>query len=183
MRTSNTPKMLLFAYASALFATALAQNYSCPGNILRMGNVNSTGQHQFTWNSSYATDDPWYVSVVVGSQGAEWDDVHDVRGLTYISVPGNVSNDTEICIYQYTNINETLQATAENSCNGVLSSECIDQMTDALGEATGSGCPSLLGTPESDAFNKACPMLSGNAARSMSPPRSPRRFSTVNQTL
>ncbi|KAF1832482.1 hypothetical protein BDW02DRAFT_581238 [Decorospora gaudefroyi] len=118
MWTSENPILLLFTI-SGLLTTAFvnAQNSSCQGRPQEFRAVNSTGQHEFTWNSSYASDDPWYVSVLVGPRGTEWNDRYDVRANTYISVPGNVHNGTEICSYQYHNINATLESGGENSCS------------------------------------------------------------------
>jgi hypothetical protein len=156
--------LLLFA-ASRLFTRVLGQNSSCQGYQRGSGTVNSTGQHEFTWNSSYATNDPWYVSVLVGSRGAEWNDYHDVKADTYISVPENVPNETKICLYQYTNINATLESGGENSCDGVISSACVDHLTEALNQSA-SGCPSSDTGTTLEAFNKACPMLQGISAQS-----------------
>jgi hypothetical protein len=169
MWTSNNPKLLLFTILELLTtAFVKAQNSSCQGHLQKFKTVNSTGQHEFTWNSSYASDDPWYVSVLVGSQGTEWDDRHDVSARAYISVPGNVPNGTEICSYQYTNINATLESSGEDSCSGVISSVCIDHLTKAL---TNSAyyCPGSDTGSTSEAFNKACPMLSGGSRSTFLP--------------
>ncbi|KAF2443133.1 hypothetical protein P171DRAFT_363470 [Karstenula rhodostoma CBS 690.94] len=153
-------------FTASTLTTTLAQNSSCDTQNEIYINLNSTGQHEFTWDSSYATNDPWYVSVLVKS-GAEWTDARDVVATAYVSAPGNVPNDTGICLYQYTNINATLAAGGDNSCNGVISSNCIDFLTDALNEPTyGLKCPEENIGPTSDAFNKACPMLIGNAGYS-----------------
>ncbi|KAL5372724.1 hypothetical protein DPSP01_013286 [Paraphaeosphaeria sporulosa] len=85
------------------------------------------------------------------------------------SVPGNVPNDTKICLYQYTNINATLESGGENNCNGVISSACVDHLVNALGELNGGECPSENTGTTSDAFNKACPMLYGDYAFSSKP--------------
>jgi hypothetical protein len=163
MWTSDNLKLLLFTI-SGLLTTAFvnAQNSSCQGHRQEFRTVNSTGQHEFTWNSSYASDHPWYVSVLVGSRGTEWNDKHDVRANAYISVPGNVPNGTEICSYQYTNINATLKSGGENSCSGVISSGCIDHLTKVLSSSTNS-CPHSDTGSTSEAFNKACPMLKGGS--------------------
>lgn len=163
MWTSDNLKLLLFTI-SGLLTTALvnAQNSSCQGHRQEFRTVNSTGQHEFTWNSSYASDDPWYVSVLVGSRGTEWNDRHDVRADAYISVPGNVPNGTEICIYQYTNINATLESGGENSCSGVISSVCIDHLTKVLSNSA-NYCPDSDTGSTSEAFKKACPMLNGGS--------------------
>lgn len=163
MWTSDNPKLLLFSILGLLTTAFVnAQNASCQGYRQEFRTVNSTGQHEFTWNSSYASDDPWYVSVLVGSQGTEWNDRHDVRANAYISVPGNVSNGTEICSYQYTNINATLESGGENSCSGVISSVCIDHLTKALSNLA-NYCPDSDTGSTSEAFNKACPMLKGGS--------------------
>ncbi|CAA9960581.1 hypothetical protein PTMSG1_03982 [Pyrenophora teres f. maculata] len=163
MWTSNNPKLLLFTI-SGLLTTALvnAQNSSCRGYRNAFRTVNATGQHEFTWNSSYASDDPWYVSVLVGPRGPEWNDKHDVRADAYISVPGNVPNGTGICSYQYTNINATLESGGENSCSGVIDSGCIDHLTRVLSSSTNS-CPHSDTGSTSEAFKKACPMLKGGS--------------------
>jgi hypothetical protein len=160
---SDNPKLPLFTL-SELLATALvnAQNSSCQGHHQDFRTVNSTGQHEFTWNSSYASDDSWYVSVLVGSRGTEWNDRHDVRANAYISVPGNVPNGTEICSYQYTNINATLASEGENSCSGVISSVCIDHLTEVLSNSA-NFCPDSDTGSTSEAFNKACTMLTGGS--------------------
>jgi len=157
MWTSHNPKLLLLTI-SGLLTTAVvnAQNSSCRGFFDEFTAVNSTGQHEFTWNSSYAGDDPWYVSVLVGSR------YDDLRGHVYISVPGNVPNNTELCKYQYSNINATLEAGGENSCSGVISSDCMDHLNKALSD-TSSYCPSKDTSSVSDEFKKACPMLSGGS--------------------
>jgi len=165
MWTSDNPKLLLFTI-SGLLTTAFvnAQNSSCQGNSQEFRTVNSTGQHEFTWNSSYASDDPWYVSVLVGPRGTEWNDRHDVRANAYISVPGNVPNGTEISSYQYTNINATLESGEENSCSGVISSDCIDHLTKVLSTGnSANSCPDSDTGSTSEAFNKACPMLKGGS--------------------
>jgi hypothetical protein len=163
MWVSGKPKLLLLSI-SGLLTTAFvdAQNASCQSNRQEFRTVNVTGQHEFTWNSSYAGDDPWYVSVLVGSRGTEWKDSHDVRADAYISVPGNVSNGTEICTYQYININATLESRGENSCSGVISLVCIDYLTKALSNL-GSFCPDTNTGSTLEAFNKACPMLKSSA--------------------
>jgi hypothetical protein len=130
--------------------------------------VNSTGQYEFTWNSSYASDDPWYVSVLVGSRGTEWNDGHDVGASAYISVPGNVSNGTAICSYQYDNINATLESGGENSCSGVISPGCIEHLTKALSNL-GNYCPHADTGSTSEAFNEACPMLKGGSHSTFHP--------------
>lgn len=157
MWTYDNPKLLLLTI-SGLLTTAVvnAQNSSCRGFFDEFTAVNSTGQHEFTWNSSYAGDDPWYVSVIVGSR------YDDVRGHVYISVPGNVPNNTELCKYQWSNINATLEAGGENSCSGVISSDCMDHLNKALSD-TSSYCPSKDTSSVSDEFKKACPMLSGGS--------------------
>lgn len=164
MMSSNNPK-LLFAI-SGLLTTAFvnAQDSSCQ-NRQEFKTVNSTGQHSFTWNSSYASDDPWYVSVLIGSQGT------DVTGKTYISAPENVSNGTGICSYAYNNINATLESGKDNSCSGVISSACIDHLTKALSSNTANLCPDSDTGSTSDAFKQACPMLEGGS-RSTLPPLS-----------
>lgn len=162
MWSHNNTKSLLFAI-TALLTTAFvnAQNSSCRGLRPELGTVNSTGQHEFTWASSYAGNDPWYVSVLVGSQ---WDDGNDVRANTYISVPGNAPNRTTVCSYHYTNINATLEDRGTNSCSGAISSGCIDHLTKALGDGTsGNFCPNSDTGSTSEAFKEACPMLSGDA--------------------
>ncbi|KAI4943504.1 hypothetical protein J4E91_009414 [Alternaria rosae] len=158
MWTSKNPKLLLLTI-SGLFTTAVvkAQNSSCRGYFEEFTAVNSTGQHEFTWNSSYAGDDPWYVSVLVGSR------YDDVRGHVYISVPGNVPNDTELCSYQYTNLNATLEAGGENSCSGVISSDCMDHLDKALSDTSAGYCPGIYTSSVSEEFRKACPMLSGGS--------------------
>jgi hypothetical protein len=163
MWTSDNPKLLLFSI-SGLLTTAFvnAQNSSCQSNSREFRTVNSTGQHEFTWDSSYASDDPWYVSVLVGSRGTEWKDSHDVSAEAYISVPGNVSNGTKICSYQYDNINATLESGGVNSCSGVISSGCIDHLTNALTKSE-YYCPGSDIGSTSEAFNKACPMLKGGS--------------------
>jgi hypothetical protein len=164
MWTSGNPKLLLFTI-SGLLTTALvqAQNSSCsPTNLPGFRTVNSTGQYEFTWNSSYAGDDPWYISVLVGSQGTEWDNSLDVRANAYISVPGNVPKGTGFCGYQYTNINATLESGGENSCSGVISSDCIDHLTKVM-IASGNSCPDSDTGSISEAFKKACPMLRGGS--------------------
>jgi hypothetical protein len=175
MWTSDKPKLLLFSILHVgLITTASvnAQNTSCQGHPLDFRTVNSTGQFKFTWNSSYATsDDPWYVSVLVGSRGTEWSDSHDIGANAYISVPGNVSNGTKICSYQYDNINATLESGGENSCSGVISSGCIDHLTNALTKLE-YYCPDPNTASTSEAFNKACPMLKATA-RSKFLPLSP----------
>jgi len=155
MWTSDNPKLLLLTI-SGLLTTAVvnAQNYSCQGSFGELTAVNSTGQHELTWNSSYASDDPWYVSVLVGSR------YDDLEGFAFISVPENVPNRTDLCIYQYLNINATLEAGGENSCSGVISSNCMDHLTEALSD-TSYGCPSNDWSSSSEEFKKACPMLSG----------------------
>ncbi|USP75914.1 hypothetical protein yc1106_03188 [Curvularia clavata] len=142
-----------------------AQNSSCQGYRQEFRTVNSTGRHEFTWNSSYANDDPWYVSVLVGSRGTEWNHTNDVRADTYISVPGNVPNGTEICSYQYTNINATLEPGGQNSCSGVISSVCIDHLTKVLSDST-YYCPYAETGSTSQTFNEACPMLKGGSHNS-----------------
>jgi hypothetical protein len=164
MWTSGNPKLLLFTI-SGLLTTALveAQNSSCsPTDLPDFKNVNSTGQYEFTWNSSYAGDNPWYISVLVGSQGTEWDSRRDVRAQAYISVPGNVPKGTGFCGYQYTNINATLESGGENSCSGVISSDCIDHLTKALKDSA-NNCPDSNTGSTSEAFKKACPMLKGGS--------------------
>ena len=163
MWTSDNRKLLLFTI-SGLLTTAFvkAQNSSCQGHRQEFKTVNSTGQHEFTWNSSYASDDRWYVSVLVGSRGTEWNDRHDVRANAYISVPGDMPNGTEICSYQYTNINATLRTGGENSCSGVISSVCIDHLTKVLSNSA-NYCPDSDTGSKSEAFNKACPMLNGGS--------------------
>jgi hypothetical protein len=163
MWTSNTVALLVLVVA-ILPTAARAQNSSCVGTARPLTNVNSTGQYEFTWNSSFATKDPWYVSVLVGSRGPGWEDVHDITALAYISVPGNVPNDTGLCTYQFTNINATLEVGGKDSCKGVISSACVDYLTRALTESA-TRCPD---GNSGEAFNEACPMLSGNSARSMS---------------
>ena len=163
MWTSNHRKSLLFTI-SGLLTTAFvnAQNSSCRGNFRDFRTVNSTGQHEFTWNSSYASDDPWYVSVLVGPRGTEWHDGHDVRADAYIHVPGNVPNGTEMCSYQYTNINATLESGGENSCSSVISPVCIDHLTKVLSNSA-NHCPDSDIGSTSELFNKACPMLNGGS--------------------
>jgi hypothetical protein len=163
MWTSNNPKFLLFSILGLLTTAFVnAQNASCQGHRQEFGTVNSTGQHDFTWNSSYASNDPWYVSVLVGSRGTEWNDKYDVRANAYISIPGNVSNGTGICSYQYTNINVTVESGGENSCSGVISSVCVEHLTKTLSNLA-NYCPdSDTGSP-SEAFKKACPMLKGGS--------------------
>lgn len=163
MWTFNNLKLLLFTVLGLLtISFVTAQNSSCRGYRDVFRSVNSTGQHEFTWNSAYASDDPWYVSVLVGSGGPEWDDRYDVRAIPYISVPGNVPNGTGICSYQYININATLESGGENSCSGVISSGCIDHLTTVLSSSSNS-CPRSDTGSTSDAFNKACPMLTGGS--------------------
>jgi hypothetical protein len=163
MWTSDNSMLLLYTI-SGLLTTAFvnAQNSSCQGTLLEFRTVNSTGLHEFTWNSSYASDDPWYVSVLVGSRGTEWNDNHDVNANSFISVPGNVPKGTGLCSYQYTNINATLESGGENSCSGVISSVCIDHLTNVLSDVT-NYCPSSDIGSTSEAFNKACPMLKGGS--------------------
>jgi hypothetical protein len=163
MWTSDSPKLLLFTI-SGLLTTALvqAQNSSCPGHLPEFGTVNSTGQYEFTWNTSYASDDPWYISVLVGSQGNQWNNRRDVRANAYISVPGDVPKGTGFCSYQYTNINATLESGGENSCSGVISSDCIDYLTKVLSKPA-NNCPDSDTGSTSEAFNKACPMLKGGS--------------------
>jgi hypothetical protein len=159
----NNTKSLLFAISALLTTTFVyAQNSSCQGLQREFGTVNSTGQHKFTWNSSYAGDYSWYVSVLVGSRGTEWNDGHDVRANAYISVPRNAPNSTGVCVYQYTNINATLESEGENSCSGVISSGCINHLTKAM-SYTGNTCPDSDTGSTSEAFNEACPMLSGGS--------------------
>ncbi|KAK7182443.1 hypothetical protein PSPO01_11441 [Paraphaeosphaeria sporulosa] len=129
---------------SRLLTTALAQNSSCQGYDRGTGNVNSTGQHEFTWNSSYATDDPWYISVLVGFRGSEWNDVQDIKANSYI------------CTWKRTQRYQNLSA-------------CVDHLVNALGELNGGECPSENTGTTSDAFNKACPMLYGDYAFSSKP--------------
>jgi hypothetical protein len=161
MWTSDKPKLLLFSILGLLTTAFVnAQNTSCQGYSWEFKTVNSTGQQEFTWNSSYASDDPWYVSVLVGSRGTEWNDGHNVSASAYISVPGNVSNRTKMCSYQYDNINATLESKWENSRSGVISSVCIDHVTKALNELS-YYCPDSDTGSTSEAFNKACPMLKG----------------------
>jgi hypothetical protein len=170
MWTSGNPKLLLFTI-SGLLTTALveAQNVSCPGRPREFSNVNSTGQYEFTWNSSYASADPWYISVLVGSQGTEWDTSRDVRAHAYISVPGNVPKGTEICGYQYININATLESGGENSCSGVISSDCIDHLTKVLSTSSDYYCPGSDTGSISEEFSKACPMLKGGSRSTFIP--------------
>ena len=162
MWASNKSKLLLFT-VSGLLTTAFvnAQNSSCQ-DFPSFKTVNSTGRYEFAWNSSYASDDPWYVSVLVGSRGIEWSDRHDVRASAYISVPGNVPSGTEICSYQYANINATLESGGETSCSSVISSVCIDHLTMVLRNSANS-CPDADTGSTSEAFKKACPMLSGGS--------------------
>ena len=163
MWTSKHQKSVLFTI-SGLLATALvnAQNSSCRGNFREFRSVNSTGQHEFTWNSSYAGEDSWYVSVLIGSRETEWNDGSDVDATAYISAPGNVRNGTGYCSYQYNNINATLKSGGENSCSGVISSVCIDHLTNALSDVA-TYCPSSDTGSTSEAFEKACPMLRGGS--------------------
>ncbi|KAF7571372.1 hypothetical protein PtrM4_088720 [Pyrenophora tritici-repentis] len=163
MWTSNNPKLLLFTI-SGLLTTAFvnAQNSSCGSQRQEFRAVNSTGQQEFTWNSSYAGDDPWYVSVLVGPPGPKFDDRFDIRGNAYISVPGNVPNNTKICNYRYQSINATLESGGENSCSGVISSDCMDHLNKAL-LSPAFYCPSSDTGSTSEEFKKACPMLSGGS--------------------
>lgn len=162
MWASYKPKLLLFT-ASGLLTTAFvnAQNSSCQ-DLPSFKTVNSTGRYEFAWNSSYTSDDPWYVSVLVGSRGTEWSDSHDVGANAYISIPGNVPSGTEICSYQYTNINATLGSGGETSCSSVISSACIDHLTKVL-SASAKSCPDADTGSTSEAFKKACPMLNGGS--------------------
>jgi hypothetical protein len=169
MWTSNIPTSLLLT-APTLLLSALAQNStnttsaSCSSPTEIKTGLNSTGQYELTWNDSYATDDPWYVSVLVRDRGSNYTTSwHDVSASTYISVPGNVPNDTGICTYQFNNINATLEAGRENSCNGVISATCVEFLTEALGETDGLNCPDW--NDKSDAFERACPMLMGSTVR------------------
>jgi hypothetical protein len=163
MWTFDNPKSLLFTI-SGLVTTSFvnAQNSSCRGYRDPFRTVNSTGLQEFTWNASYAGDDPWYASVLVGPQGPDWNDRSDVRGNAYISVPENVPNRTEVCIYQYLNINTTLESGGDDSCSGVISSGCIDHLTKVLSSST-NRCPHSDTTTTSEAFKKACPMLKGGS--------------------
>lgn len=155
--------MLLLAISGLLTtATVNAQNFSCQGSFGELTAVNSTGQHEFTWNASYAGDDPWYVSVLVGSR------YNDLQGFAYISVPGTVPNRTDLCIYQYQNINATLEAGGENSCSGVISSNCMDHLTEALSD-TAYNCPRDDTSSVSEEFKKACPMLKGGSHSTFPP--------------
>jgi hypothetical protein len=169
MWTSNHRKSLLFTISGLLTTTFVnAQNYSCPGNFRDYRSVNSSGQHEFTWNSSYAGEDSWYVSVLIGSRETEWNDGSDVDATAYISAPGNVRNGTGYCSYQYNNINATLESGGENSCSGVISSVCIDHLTNALSEVA-TYCPSPDTGSTSEAFKKACPMLRGGSHSTLLP--------------
>lgn len=168
MISFDHPKLLLFTISGFLTAAVVnAQDAACQ-NRQKFTNVNSTGQQEFTWNSSYASNDPWYVSVLVGYQGIEWNDSHDVRANAYISVPENVSNGTEICIYQYSNINATLGSGGENSCSAVISSACIDHLNKVL-TISAPYCPSSDTASTSEAFNQACPMLKGGSHSTFPP--------------
>lgn len=174
MWTSNTPSSLLIA-ASTVLLPALAQNStntttpSCIGSTeIETKGLNSTGQRELTWNSTYPTGDPWYVTTLTRTRWHDGD-ASDITTLAYISVPENVPNNTEMCIYQFNNINATLEAASEeNSCNGAISATCVDFLTDMLGTTNGNFCPDYSPVDQGDAFEKACPMLKGNRARSMS---------------
>lgn len=161
---------LLLLTTSTFVRSALAKNStndttpSCDWSTKIDPKINSTGRYEFTWDSSYATNDPWYVSVLVIApvQGQST----EVGARAYISVPKNVSSDTRLCMYQFVNINATLEAGGRNSCNGAISATCIEYLTDALDKTETIYCPNYFA--QSDEFAKACPMLAeGSSIRSM----------------
>jgi hypothetical protein len=186
MWTSKNPTSVLLT-ESTLLLPVLAPNSTstttalCSSPTKINANLNSTGQYEFIWNNSYATDDPWYVSVLIRDRGPNYTiSRNDVIASPYISVPGDVPNDTGICIYQFNNINATLEAGRENSCNGVISATCVSFLTDTLGETNGPNCPDW--SDKSDAFEEACPMLMGSTSRSKSFPPSLHNLSRALST-
>jgi hypothetical protein len=154
--------------AAALFSSlptpASAQNPSnsslegCPPQVQQVANgelpVNSTGSTAF----SLGALDPWHLSLILSDHRAEnakygrWETLQELA--VYLSVPESIvgtdeGNNTRFCAYVASGLNEASDAEpgedGSQSCNGVLSDECLRALRSARGPEE-DGCP-LLNVP------------------------------------
>lgn len=117
---------------------------------------NSSGTIPFEVNGQ---SDPWQLSV--GMTDLRSPDLVRGRQATeqslamFLSVPKSLigskkGNNTKFCAYVSGGQNATSEGsgTAEDSCKGVLSDKCIEELTNVMLPQGGGDCPSLFSTTE-----------------------------------
>lgn len=144
-----------FLTLSFLSGLALAQNANnSTGNDtlcknqqtldqISTGTVNSTGSDAFTWNSSVAGSEPWYISITLNETVPDEPYTAAKRPITwsYLSVPGTTRN-VSACIYQFEPRNATSTGNSSGNdvgCAGVLPEGCTSYLQEALLNQTSGG--------------------------------------------
>jgi hypothetical protein len=183
MTTSQIPLVhVLVALLSGL--SCLAQNVNnttdldkCPrtiGSLDSTATVNSTGKVALRFDA--APNEDWFFSVTLNDTRSSVlvSMLHDLQD--YISFPQSTTTGRG-CFYQFNGVNASVSGTGTNTCEGVLSAECVDLLreisfpTPAIG---GSGddleCQRI---PNSELLNEVCPdgMLTPGVAFSCKSPK------------
>jgi hypothetical protein len=164
--------MFVYRLHASLLVVALADTISfvsaqnssidsrCPLNIGSFNPdapVNSTGKVKFQFNNS---DTDFYFSTTYNDSRIESTEfvkyspevTHEVQG--WLSAPNNTSG--YFCVYKLHGMNASSPEGGMNGCEGVLSTECIDELvktTLPVGSDTSSRCPRVETT---DGLKKFC---------------------------
>jgi hypothetical protein len=120
------PRTIVFA--TLLLSPSYAQGSGC-GTKTSLSDpftqVNATGQIAF--NLGPSTDEDWYLTLTYND--LRFPDVHrGEHGLkSYLSIPDSLEFAGGV-VFQFKGINASPTGTGTNGCEGVLSTECIDEM-------------------------------------------------------
>jgi hypothetical protein len=126
--------MAAWVVYGAFFLTGSAQNGTNETDISQCGSfntlspdahVNSSGSISFTWEDG---DEAWHLTTTFNDTRAPVliEGIQDFG--TWVSVPGDT--DTSICTYRLRPMNAT--GTGDNGCEGVLSQQCVDWLTNNI---------------------------------------------------
>lgn len=142
----------LVAFHLALPALAQYNIDQCTRLIDDYDNGNSTLNATGVESFRFPQQDDWYMSVTLEfMQARNTSTVRDLNSLArrnvFLSVPESFAgsleaNGTDLCFY---GVLKGVNATASDdghSCNGVLSQQCLDAMSNAS-HSTGSRCPRI----------------------------------------
>lgn len=153
MFACRSPRGLLLA--TTLFSTCLAQSHnnttdSCPEPTL----FNSTGQISFQFEA-FPTQD-WDFSLILRDYRNPRSVYQPHVFYSYISSPPATL--TKGCWYSFGGINASTSGPGANGCEGVLSDECIDLLSEIFYPTGGDGedvrCETTL---DQDWIREACP--------------------------
>lgn len=159
------PNQVLVAFL-ALLSSSSAHNDptldfdSCPrtvGSIAPDAPVNSTGIVPFKFSS--VSEEEWYLSVTLTDIRSPLLVSQQINLQGYLSMPNTITSG-KACLYQFSGVNTSVSGSGLNSCEGVLSQECISLIRGTtfptaplLGDEGDLQCQPI---PDSDKIRETC---------------------------